>query len=268
MKAQKVIEQALKKSGAIRQKAPTLVATTKQQIDRARARAAKLAAEKAAVEAAEAAKQKAAAEYKEKAAGEIVKAQEKYEALALKELKRLDWDFAMRQMGDMTNGFEKLTREGYQAVQDQLHKIRCMQMLQSHFIKQGRGFTFTMGKYPRGTKIAGTDAEASTTLMRSGAPRQVFSSLQYTCDAMVYPSGTAHFPSPVPFHTRGVSWKEEPPAAPVLPPADVPEPFSAGTALLLPGLAMLLILPDLILEEVLPVVLAFLIASLAASTAP
>ena len=68
----------------------------------------------------------------------------------------------MRQMGDMTNGFEKLTREGYQAVRDQLHKIRCMQMLQNHFIKHGRGFTFTMGKYPRGTKIAGTDAETLT----------------------------------------------------------------------------------------------------------
>ena len=162
MKAQKVIEQALKKSGAIKQKAPTLVSTTKQQIERARARAAKLAAEKAAAEAAEAAKQKAAEEYKAKAEGEIARAQEKYEALSLKELKRLDWEFAMRQMGDMTNGFEKLTREGYQAVQDQLHKIRCMQALQNHFIKHGRGFTFTMGKYPRGTKIAGTDAETLT----------------------------------------------------------------------------------------------------------
>ena len=164
MKAQKDIEKALKKAGAIKQKAPTLVSTTKQQIERARARAAKLAAEKAAAEAAEAAKQKAEAEYKAKAEGEIAQAQEKYEALALKELKRLDWEFAMRQMGDMTNGFEKLTREGYQAVQDQLHKIRCMQMLQTHFIKQGRGFTFTIGnkRYPRGTKITGTDAETLT----------------------------------------------------------------------------------------------------------
>ena len=162
MKSLKVIEQALKKAAAIRQKAPTLVATTRQQIERARARAAKLAAEKAAAEAAEAAKRKAAEEYRAKAEGEIAKAQEKYDALAARELRRLDWNFAMRQMGDMTNGFEKLTREGRQAVDDQIHKIRCMQMLQDHFIKRGRGFEFTMGKYPKGTKISATDAESLT----------------------------------------------------------------------------------------------------------
>ena len=162
MKSQKDIEKALKKAGAIKQKAPTLVATTKQQIERARARAAKLAAEKKAAEEAEAAKKKAAEEYRAKADAEIAKAQERYETLAQKELKRLDWDYSMRQMGDMTNGFEKLTREGNQAVQDQIHKIRCMQMLQEHFIKHGRGFAFTMGKYPRGTKIAKADAEALT----------------------------------------------------------------------------------------------------------
>jgi hypothetical protein len=162
MKAQKVIEQALRKASSIRQKTPDLLAITKQQIDRARARAAKLAAEKAAAEAAEAAKQKAAEEYKAKAESEILKAQEKYDALAMRELKRLDWDYAMRQMGDLTNGFEKLTREGNQAVLDQIHKIKCMQMLQQHFIKKGKGFTFTMGKYPRGTKIAKTSADQIT----------------------------------------------------------------------------------------------------------
>ncbi len=162
MKSLKVIEQALKKAAAIRQKAPTLVATTKQQIERARARAAKLAAEKAAAEAAEAAKRKAAEEYKAKADGEIAQAQEKYDSLAARELRRLDWGFAMRQMGDMTNGFEKLTREGKQAVDDQIHKIRCMQMLQDHFIRRGKGFEFSMGKYPKGTKISATDAESLT----------------------------------------------------------------------------------------------------------
>lgn len=162
MKAQKVIEQALRKSGAIRQKTPDLLAITKQQIDRARARVAKLAAEKAAAEAAEAARQKAAEEYNAKVVAETAKAQEKYEALAARELKRLDWDYAMRQMGDLTNGFEKLTREGTQAVADQIHKIRCMQMLQRHFIKKGKDFTFTMGRYPRGTKIAATSADQIT----------------------------------------------------------------------------------------------------------
>ena len=162
MKAQKVIEQALRKAGAIRQKTPDLLAITKQQIDRARARAAKLAAEKAAAEAAEAAKIKAAEEYKAKAEAETAKALEKFDALAARELKRLDWDYAMRQMGDLTNGFEKLTREGTQAVLDQIHKIRCMQMLQQHFIKKGKGFTFAMGKYPRGTKIAKTTADQIT----------------------------------------------------------------------------------------------------------
>ena len=68
----------------------------------------------------------------------------------------------MRQMGDLTNGFEKLTREGNQAVLDQIHKIRCMQMLQQHFIKKGKGFTFTMGRFPRGTKIAATSADQIT----------------------------------------------------------------------------------------------------------
>ena len=162
MKAQKVIEQALRKAGAIRQKTPDLLAITKQQIDRARARAAKLAAEKAAAEAAEAAKIKAAEEYKARAETETAKALEKFDALAGRELKRLDWDYAMRQMGDLTNGFEKLTREGTQAVLDQIHKIRCMQMLQQHFIKKGKGFTFTMGKYPRGTKVAKTSDDQIT----------------------------------------------------------------------------------------------------------
>ena len=162
MKAQKVIEQALRKAGAIRQKTPDLLAITKQQIDRARARAAKLAAEKAAAEAAEAAKKKAAEEYKAKSEAEVAKAQEKFDALSARELKRLDWDYAMRQMGDLTNGFEKLTREGNQAVLDQIHKIRCMQMLQQHFIKKGKGFTFTMGRFPRGTKIAATSADQIT----------------------------------------------------------------------------------------------------------
>lgn len=171
MKSLKEIEKALKKAAAIRQKAPTLVATTKMEIERARARAAKLAAEKAAAEAAEAAKKKAEAEYQARTDAEIQKAQEKYDVLAARELKRLDWDFAMRQMGDMTNGFEKLTREGRQAVLDQVHKIKCMQMLQSHFIKRGRGFEFTMGKYPKGTKISTTDAE-SLTLQRPTPPRR------------------------------------------------------------------------------------------------
>ncbi len=162
MKALKVIEQALKKAAAIRQKAPTLVSTTRQQIERARARAAKLAAEKAAAEAAEAAKRKAEEEYRAKAEAEAAKAQERYDALAARELRRLDWSFAMRQMGDMTNGFEKLTREGARAVADQVHKIRCMQMLQNHFIKRGKGFEFSMGKYPKGTKIAAADGESLT----------------------------------------------------------------------------------------------------------
>ena len=162
MKSQKVIEQALRKAGAIRQKTPDLLAITKQQIDRARARAAKLAAEKAAAEAAEAAEKKAAEEYQAKVEAETLNALEKYEALASRELKRLDWDYAMRQMGDLTNGFEKLTREGTQAVLDQIHKIRCMQMLQQHFIKKGKGFTFTMGRFPRGTKIAATSDDQIT----------------------------------------------------------------------------------------------------------
>ena len=58
--------------------------------------------------------------------------------------------------------YEKLTLEGKQAVMDQIHKIRCMQMLQNHFIKRGKGFEFTMGKYPKGTKIANADAETLT----------------------------------------------------------------------------------------------------------
>ena len=162
MKAQKVIEQALRKAGAIRQKIPDLLSITKQQIDRAKARAAKLAAEKAAAEAAEAAKIKAAEEYRAKAEAETAKAQEKFDELAARELRRLDWDYAMRQMGGLTNGFEKLTREGTQAVLDQVHKIMCMQMLQQHLIKKGKGFTFTMGKFPRGTKVAKTTDDQIT----------------------------------------------------------------------------------------------------------
>ncbi len=72
------------------------------------------------------------------------KAQEEFDALA-GDIKRIDWARCTRQLTRLRDGMK--TREGKEAVNDQLHKIEVMEGMQKHFIKHAKGFTF---KSPRG----------------------------------------------------------------------------------------------------------------------
>ena len=120
----------------------------------------KAAAEKREREEREAAERRAAAE--EKAAAEVAaaeklkalveeersKAKEAFDELAC-DLKRIDWDRCMRQLTRLRDGMK--TREGKEAVKDQLHKVEAMEGMQKHFVEHARGFGF---KDKRGQLLA------------------------------------------------------------------------------------------------------------------
>ena len=101
---------------------------------RARAEAEKRAAEeKAAAEAA------AAEKLKELVEEEQAKAQEEFDGLA-RDLKRIDWDRCTRQLTRLRDSMK--TREGKDAVEAQLHKVKFMQGMQKHFAKHADKFMF------------------------------------------------------------------------------------------------------------------------------
>lgn len=101
---------------------------------RARAEAEKRAAEeKAAAEAA------AAEKLKELVEEEQAKAQEEFDGLA-RDLKRIDWDRCTRQLTRLRDGMK--TREGKDAVEAQLQKVKFMEGMQKHFAKHADKFVF------------------------------------------------------------------------------------------------------------------------------
>ncbi|MBR0506524.1 MAG: hypothetical protein IJJ84_14065 [Kiritimatiellae bacterium] len=101
---------------------------------RARAEAEKRAAEeKAAAEAA------AAEKLKELVEEEQAKAQEEFDGLA-RDLKRIDWDRCTRQLTRLRDGMK--TREGKDAVEVQLQKVKVMEGMQKHFAKHADKFVF------------------------------------------------------------------------------------------------------------------------------
>ena len=100
------------------------------------------AEEKAAAAAAAAEKQK------EKIAEEQQKAQDEFETLA-GDIKRIDWARCTRALTRLHDGMT--TREGKDAVNDQLQKIKVMEGMQKHFIKHAKGFGF---KNNRGELLA------------------------------------------------------------------------------------------------------------------
>ena len=91
------------------------------------------AEEKAAAAAAAAEKQKEIVEE------ERQKAQEEFDALAA-DIKRIDWARCTRALTRLQD--KMTTREGKEAVKDQLHKIEAMEGMQKHFIKHAKGFPF------------------------------------------------------------------------------------------------------------------------------
>lgn len=101
---------------------------------RARAEAEKRAAEEKAAAAAAAAEK-----LKEQIAEEQAKAQEEFDGLA-RDIKRIDWDRCTRQLTRLKDGMK--TREGKDAVEFQLQKVRFMQGMQKHFIKHANKFVF------------------------------------------------------------------------------------------------------------------------------
>ena len=101
---------------------------------RARAEAEKRAAEeKAAAEAA------AAEKLKELVEEGQAKAQEEFDGLA-RDLKRIDWDRCTRQLTRLRDGMK--TREGKDAVEVQLQKVKVMEGMQKHFAKHADKFVF------------------------------------------------------------------------------------------------------------------------------
>ena len=93
----------------------------------------KSAAERAAAE-------KAAAEkLKETVEEEVQKAQAAFDEIA-NDVKRIDWERCTRQLTRVRDGMT--TREGKDAVNDQLQKIKVMEGMQKHFIKHAKGFGF------------------------------------------------------------------------------------------------------------------------------
>ena len=67
------------------------------------------------------------------------KVQEAFDGLA-HDLKRIDWDRCTRQLTRLRDGMK--TREGKDAVKDQLHKIEVMEGMQKHLVKHARGLGF------------------------------------------------------------------------------------------------------------------------------
>jgi hypothetical protein len=76
---------------------------------------------------------------KEKVEEERRKAQEDFDALA-GDIKRIDWARCTQALTRLQD--KMTTREGKEAVKDQLHKIEAMEGMQKHFAKHARGFSF------------------------------------------------------------------------------------------------------------------------------
>ena len=90
----------------------------------------------------------AAEKIKEKVAEEQQKAQDEFESLA-SDIKRIDWARCTRALERLRDNMT--TREGKEAVKDQLQKIKVMEGMQKHFIKHAKGFGF---KNNRGDLLA------------------------------------------------------------------------------------------------------------------
>ncbi len=106
-----------------------------------------VAAANAAAEKARAADEAAKA-LKEKIEEERQKAQTEFDGLA-NDIKRIEWERCTRQLTSLQG--RMTTREGKDAVNDQLHKIEVMAGMQKHFIKYAQGFKF---KNRRGEVLA------------------------------------------------------------------------------------------------------------------
>ncbi|MBO7687268.1 MAG: hypothetical protein J6V72_12830, partial [Kiritimatiellae bacterium] len=81
----------------------------------------------------------AAEKLKEKVAEEQQKALDEFEALS-GDIKRIDWARCTRALTRLHDGMT--TREGKEAVNNQLQKIKVMEGMQKHFIKHAKGFAF------------------------------------------------------------------------------------------------------------------------------
>ncbi len=153
MKELKIVDQALKRSGSLKSKAPQLVKDTSLKIARAKAKAAKEAQEKAEAEAAAEKKRQAEEAHKKLAAEECEKARAKYTALSTTLLKHLAWDLGLKQMYAITNDFS--TREGVAEAKMQAQQIERMRDCHRFFVTKGKGF-----KFRRGDTIKDVDEKA------------------------------------------------------------------------------------------------------------
>lgn len=143
IKGMKCVEQTQRKASVIRVKSASLLATARTQIQKAKAKAEKIAREKAEAAAKAAAAEKAAAEYKAKAEAETARVQTKFESDIVPRLKRLEWDTALKHLMRLQEDLS--TTEGKEALRTARLKIERMQGLLKYFITKGKGFQYRIG---------------------------------------------------------------------------------------------------------------------------
>ena len=139
IKGEKWLMDARMKVRGVEARARTYREDAVKKINIAVERRAREEAEKRAAEEKAAAAAAAAEKLKEQIADEQAKAQEEFDGL-VRDLKRIDWDRCTRQLTRLKDGMK--TREGKDAVEVQLQKVKFMQGMQKHFIKHANKFVF------------------------------------------------------------------------------------------------------------------------------
>ena len=137
MKSLKIVDQAQRKLGIIRQNAPSLVQKAVLQISALKAEAErKQQAQKEEDERRQKIEAEKARQAKAKTE-EPAAVQAKFKELAGSRLKMLDWEQALKQLRPMAESF--ISQEGREEVRSQVKKVECMQGLHKHFIKGLKG---------------------------------------------------------------------------------------------------------------------------------
>ena len=145
LKNTKWLTDARRKLQGIDARARTFSADAVKKINLAVERRARVEAERQAILDKAAAAAAAAEKLKELVAEEKQKAQSEFDVV-LRDLKRIEWERSIRQLTRLKDALK--TREGKDAVEDEIKKIKCMEGVQKHFIKNAAKFVF---KNSRGT---------------------------------------------------------------------------------------------------------------------
>ena len=148
LKGEKWLTDARRKLQGVDARARTFREDAVKKINLAVERRARAEAEKRAAEEKAAAAAAAAEKLKEQVAEEQQKAQSEFEALS-RDIKRIEWERCTKHLTRLKDGMK--TREGKDAAEDLIKKIKFMEGMQNHFIKHANHFKF---KTSRGALLA------------------------------------------------------------------------------------------------------------------